>query len=81
MTASLLGQCRVDLSAFLGLGLLGNGDNAIQLGDNFRVNFLFGHETRQDVIIGLPKQIGQLQLVEEQLKERIKKIVGGFDVR
>src|SRR5476649_708260 len=70
----------LQLSSFLGLGLFCHCNNAIQLGDYFQVNLLFGHESSKDVIISFTKKIGQLQLVKKQLKERIKKIICCFDV-
>ena len=45
-----------------------------------RINFLLGHESRENMIIRLPQQVGQAEFFEEPIKEWIQKIVAGFHI-
>jgi hypothetical protein len=66
---------------FLGIGFLRHCKYSIQFGYDFGVYFCLRHETGEDMIVRLPKHIGQAEFLEEPVKERIQKIITGFHIR
>ena len=55
--------------------------DSIQFLGHFVIDFVGGDQFGENMVIRLAQQVWQSKLLEEILKKRIEKIIGGFDLR